>query len=208
MAGAGVAGDGGGHDADGAGTGDEDVLTEDREGERSVDGVAEGVEDGGDLGGDAFCVVPDVRHRQHDEFGERSVSRDTDAAGVGAEMAAAGEAVAAASADDVAFAADELAGRDIEDIGADRDDFADELMADDEADGDGFGCPRVPVEDMQIGAADTGEKHADFDVVDAHLGLGNVLEPEPRGGFRLDQCLHYVAFPGGNAWIYLTSWFL
>ena len=196
VAGAGVAGDGGSHNADGAGAGDEHVLAEHREGERGVDGVAEGIEDGSDFGRDAGGVMPDVRHGQDDELREGAVARNTDAAGVGAEMAASGEAVAAASADDVTFAADELAGRDIEHIGADRDDFANELMADDQADGDGLRGPGVPVEDVEIGSADAGEEDADFDVVDAHFGLGNVLEPKPRSGFRLDQCLQYVAFPG------------
>ncbi len=62
VAGSGVARDGGGHDADRAGPGDEDVLAEYWEGERGVDGVAEGVEDGGHLGRDAGRVMPDVRH--------------------------------------------------------------------------------------------------------------------------------------------------
>ena len=106
----GVAGDGGGHDADGAGTGDEDVFAEDGEGERGVDGVAEGIEDGGDFERDAGGVPPDVGHGQDDELGEGAVAIDADADGVGAEMAAAGEAVAAASADDVAFAGDDVAG--------------------------------------------------------------------------------------------------
>jgi len=31
---------------------------------------------------------------------------------------------------------------------------------------------------VKVGAADAGGEYADFDVVDAHLGLGNVLEPQ------------------------------
>ncbi len=106
-----------------------------------------------------------------------------------AEVTASGKAVAAASADHVAFSADELARGNVEDVGADRDDLADKLMADDQADGDGSGRPGVPVKDVEIGAADAGEEDANLDVVDAHFGLGNVLEPEPWGGLRLDQCL-------------------
>ena len=45
----GVAHDRGGHQADGPGTRDQDVLAQDREGERGVDRVAERVEDRGDL---------------------------------------------------------------------------------------------------------------------------------------------------------------
>ena len=48
---------GGGHDADGAGAGDEDVFAEHGEGQRGVDGVAEGIEDGGDFAVDAGCCA-------------------------------------------------------------------------------------------------------------------------------------------------------
>ena len=64
VARAGVTSDGSGHDADGTGSGDEDVFAEDREGERGVNGVAEGVEDGGDFERDAGRVLPDVGHGQ------------------------------------------------------------------------------------------------------------------------------------------------
>ena len=130
VSGTGVAGDGCGHDADGAGTGDEDVFTEDGEGEGGVDGVAKGIEDGGDFERDAGGVLPDVGHGQDDELGEGAVAIDADAHGVGAEVAASGEAVAAAPTDDVTFAADDLTDGEIFDIGADGDDFADELVAD------------------------------------------------------------------------------
>ena len=75
---------------------------------------------------------------------------------VRAEMAAAGQAVAAASADDVAFAADDVAGLKIGDVGADLDDFADEFVADDHRHGDGLLRPLVPLVDVQVGAADAG----------------------------------------------------
>jgi hypothetical protein len=51
-------------------------------------------------------------------------------------------------------------------------------MADGEALFDGGTGPGVPVLDVQIGAADAGGENADFDVVDTHLGLGNVFEPQ------------------------------
>ena len=53
VTGARVAHDRGRHEADRAGPAHEDVLAEDREGERGVDRVAERVEDRGDLGVDA-----------------------------------------------------------------------------------------------------------------------------------------------------------
>ena len=106
VAGAGVADDRGGHQADRPGAGDQHVLAEDREGERRVDRVAERVEDRGDLLVDARPVVPDVGHRQGDVLGERAVPADAEADRVGAQVAPAGQAVAAAAADHVALAAD------------------------------------------------------------------------------------------------------
>jgi len=50
------------HDPDGAGAGDQHVLAQHGEGKRGVDGVAEGVEDGGDVEGNRFVVAPDVGH--------------------------------------------------------------------------------------------------------------------------------------------------
>jgi hypothetical protein len=174
----GVAGYGCGHDADGARAGDEDIFSENGKGERGVDGIAEGVEDGGDLMGDAGRVTPDVGHGEDDVLGEGAITVDSDSERVGAEVAAAGETVAATSADDVAFAADELADGEIGDIGADGYDFADELVSDHETLTDGGFSPGVPVVDMEIGATDASVKNANLDVVDAHLWLGYVLEPK------------------------------
>ena len=82
VARAGVAGDGGGHDADGAGAGDQHVLAQHRERQRGVDGVAEGVEDGGHVEVDAVVVTPDVGHRQRDVLGEGAGAIHADALGV------------------------------------------------------------------------------------------------------------------------------
>src|SRR5580693_4301013 len=109
---------------------------------------------------------------------------------MGAEVAAAGEAVAAASADDMAFAGDEVADLEVGDVGADGRKFADELMADDHGNGYGLLGPLVPLINMDIGAADSGAADADEDVVDAVFGLGNVLEPEAALRARLDESSH------------------
>ena len=70
-----------------------------------------------------------------DVLGEGPVAADAEADGVGAQVAAAGQAVAAAAAHDVALAADEVAGVEVGDVAADLDDLADELVADDRAAG-------------------------------------------------------------------------
>ena len=83
------------HQADRSGTGDEDVLAEDVEGERRVDGVAERVEDRRHVAVDPRGMVPDVGHRQGDVLGERPRAVDAHPLGVLAEGPPSGEAVAA-----------------------------------------------------------------------------------------------------------------
>ena len=111
LAGAGALGDQRAHDADRAGAGDQHVLADEVEGERGVHGIAEGVEDRGDLVGDVVGDGDDVGLGDRDVLGEGAGAVDADAVGVAAEVAAAGAAVAAGAADDVALAGDALAGR-------------------------------------------------------------------------------------------------
>src|SRR5580693_2963054 len=109
MAGAGMAHHGGGHDSDGPGAGDEDVFAKDGKGKRGVYRVAEGIEDGGNFQVDVGIVPPDVGDGKDDELGEGAGAVYADADGIRAEMAAASEAIATASADDVSLAADDVA---------------------------------------------------------------------------------------------------
>src|SRR5581483_3331565 len=81
----GMPGDGDGHDADGAGPGDEHVFAEHGEVQGGVDGVAEGVEDRLDVAdgagfgiGEVGVVYPDVGHRQGQVLGERAGAVDAD----------------------------------------------------------------------------------------------------------------------------------
>ena len=111
--------------------------------------------------------------------------------GVGAQMAPAGEAVAAAAADYVAFPADHVAREEIDDIGAHRFNPADELVADRHGHGNGLLRPLVPLVDVDIGAADAGLQYANQDVVDADLGRGNVFQPQAWLALTFDQSLHH-----------------
>ena len=115
VAGAGMSHDRCRHDADRAGAGDEDVLAEHPELQGRVHGIAEGVEDRGDVEVDLVGVPPGVHRGQGDVLGEGAVALDADADGVGAQVPAAGQAVAAPAADDVALAADEVADVDVGD---------------------------------------------------------------------------------------------
>ena len=63
-------------------------------------------------------------------------------------------------------------------------------MTDDQALTDGGAGPGVPVVDVEVGAADAGVEDADLYVVDAHLGLGDVLKPEAAFVMAFYECLH------------------
>jgi hypothetical protein len=187
---AGVFHHGNGHDADGAGAGDQNVLAHAFKGQRGVHGVAEGIEDARHLLVHAVAMMPDVRHRHADVFGEGSGAVHADADGVFAKVAASGEAVAAATADDVALGADDLAGMEVVHVGADGDDLADELMPDDHRHRNGLLRPGVPFVDVQVGAADAGFADLDEDIIDADLRLRDILEPESALRFGFDECFH------------------
>ena len=77
-------------------------------------GVAEGIEDGGHVLVDAVPLVPHVGHGQDHVLGEGTVAADAQADGVRTQVAAPGQAVAAAAADHVALAADDLAGVEVD----------------------------------------------------------------------------------------------
>ncbi len=75
-----VAADRGGHDADRAGAGDQHVLADQIERQRGVGGVAERVEDRGDLVGDCVGQLEHVGRRHHQVLGEAARPVDADAA--------------------------------------------------------------------------------------------------------------------------------
>jgi hypothetical protein len=127
---------------------------------------------------DAGTVDPDIRHGQNNVFCEGPITIDADAECMSAEMAAAGKTVSATSADDVAFAADKLSDRDVSNVRAGSDDLPDELMADSQTLFYRRAGPGVPLVDVQVSAADAGGEDANLDIVDAHLRLGDVLEPQ------------------------------
>ena len=89
-------------------------------------------------------VMPDVRHRQDDVLGEGPVPPDPEPDRAVAQVAAAGEAVAASAAHDVAFARDQIARREVVDVAADLDDLTHELVAHDERRHDGRRPPTRP----------------------------------------------------------------
>ena len=178
------------HDADGAGAGDQHVLAEDAELQRGVHGVAEGVEDRGDLEWHVMGVPPGVLRGDGDVLGEGAVALHPDADGVGAQVSSPGEAVAATPADHVPLTADQVTDLDVGHRGADLDHLADELVTEDHRRRHGRLRPGVPGQQVQISAADTGSQDPYEDVARSDRGLGDVLEPQPRLAFELHESLH------------------
>src|SRR5260370_18952789 len=130
-------------------------------------GVSEGIENGGDIQIHVLLVAPDVGHRHGDEVGESAGAIHADAHGVRAQVATAGQAVAAAPADHVSFATHDIAGMRIVDIRPDFDNLSHELITDRHGHRNGALRPVIPVVDVQIRAANAGAAHANHHVVDA-----------------------------------------
>src|SRR6185436_12714075 len=89
-----------------------------------------------------------------------------------------GHAVAAASADEMALGADDVADLEIHHVRSDLDDLADKLMPARCRHLDRRLRPRVPVVNMEIRPTDAALLGADHDVVDGHLRLGYVFDPQ------------------------------
>src|SRR5579884_2401678 len=152
--------------------------------------IAERIEDGRYVQIDGRIVMPDVSHRQGDILGKSARPIDADAARVLTQMPPPRQAIATQTANNMALAADELAAVEVGNVGADLSDFADELMADDHRDWNGFARPVVPFPDVDIGAANAGAPDTDKHVVDADFRPRHILEPQSRFRFALDEGLH------------------
>ena len=124
------------------------------------------------------------------KFGKRALAIHADALRVRAKMTPAGETIAAMSADDVAFAGDEIARRKTLHAIADAFDHADEFMADDHRHRDRFLRPRVPVINVNVGAADRCFLNPDENVVAADFRHRDFLQPESRLALAFHQRLH------------------
>ena len=116
-----------------------DVLADEIERQGGVNGVAERVEDRGDVVGDVIGDHAGVGRRDDDVLGEPTVSLDTDADDVATVVELAGPAVAASPADDMAFAGNPVADLDAPHVGGDGIDDTDELVANSDARRD-VGC--------------------------------------------------------------------
>ena len=108
-------------------------------------------------------------------------------------MVAAAARGAASHADDVALAGHALPDAQAAHGVAESDDLAGIFMADRHRRRNGLLRPFVPVEDMDVGAADAGLVDLHQNVVGPDLRLRNVGEPQAGGRLFLDEGLHAIA---------------
>jgi hypothetical protein len=120
-----VAGDGGGHHADGTGPGNQHILSQKIKLLGRVNRIAEGIEDGTDLIGHVIRQFDDVEGGGDDIFGKGPLTVDTDTARVWIEVEMPGPRRFGVQVDDVTFGRDPLT--DLQgaiDLLADGDDLA------------------------------------------------------------------------------------
>ncbi len=178
------------HQADRPRAGDEYIFAQHRERKRRVHSVAEGIEDGRHLAVDAMVVPPDIGHGQRDQFGKGPCAVHPHTLRRSAEMPPSGQAVAAAPADHMPLATDDIAGEKVVDIRPDCDDLAHKLMPHRHGHWNRLLRPLIPLVDVNIGAADPRFLHAHQYIVDAHLRLWNLFQPQAPLRLALDQRLH------------------
>ena len=180
------------HQPDRPGPRDEHIFTEHVEAQSRMHRIAERIEDRRHIAVDIGGVVPDIRHRQGEILRKGARPVHAHALRRLAEVAAAGETVAAATADDMPFPRHDVAREEVVHIGADGDDLADELVPDRHRHGNRFLGPGVPGVDMQIGAADPGAVDADQHIIDADLRHRHRFQPQPRPRLPFHKRLHGV----------------
>ena len=124
--------------------------------ERGVHGVAERVEDGGDIEVDAGAVMPDVGHRQREILGEGAGAIHADALVSAQRWRRPARQLRQRPQTTWPSPLTMSPGMKVVHVRADLDDLADELMPDDHRHRDRLLRPGVPFVDVQIGAADAG----------------------------------------------------
>jgi hypothetical protein len=92
-------------------------------------------------------------------------------------MTATSEAVTASSADNVAFPGHDFPNLEIVHIAAHRDYLPDELVSHNHGHRDCPLCPRIPIPDVHIGAANGRLVHPYQNVIDARLRDWRFLQP-------------------------------
>jgi hypothetical protein len=134
--------------------------------------------------------VPDVRSGHRDVLGEATVAIDADDSRERTDVCVAGSAQQATAVHDVAFGRHTIALLHISDEAPDLDDIAGELMPHDERRLATAFCPRVPIVDVHIGAADSRASHSNQNFVLSDPRLRDILQLETGCSGFLYQRFH------------------
>ena len=187
-----------GHESDRADPGDSDALHADTRGHDGVHGVAERIEDGGELIGNRRIEPPDVVFRNRNVFGEGAVAIDADDLHALADMRVAGAAEQTGEVDDVPFGRDALAHANASHGIADCRDRAHELMPDDERRLDAILRPCVPGVNVMVGSAEAGLFDANQDVGRTDRRNRHLHQAKTRTRARFDERHHRRSHDGAG----------
>jgi hypothetical protein len=167
--------------ADRAAAEDPDRLPGENLRARGEDGIAERLLKGRDLRRELVTVVPPDDGLGHGHvLREGTVTVDAEDLRVLAHVRLPRPAVEAHAASDVALGGDVVARPDVAHVAADLDDRPGELVAERHRRRDPPRRPLVPVEDVEVGAAQARRLDADEDVVVSDRGNGRLHELEAR----------------------------
>ena len=176
TAGACVLADASGHNADGAGAGDQHVFAHQIPHQSGVGGIAESVKEGNHIFVQILVDGDDIGGGDTQVLCESTVAVDAHAKGVLTPLNVAVVAVAAVAAGDMALAADTLANGKAGDTLAQGSDLAHILVADGHTWLDMLGSPIVPLIDVDIGATDGGLMDLDQNFAGTNLGDGDLCQ--------------------------------
>jgi hypothetical protein len=90
-------------------SGDEDIFSQERKGQRGVSGVSKGIKNGRNVIANLRRELPDIRRRQRQELSKGTREINAHTFGVLAEMPTAREAVPATPANNMPFPRDPVA---------------------------------------------------------------------------------------------------
>ena len=130
--------------------------------------------------------MPAIVLRNHDKLGKRARTIYSHTLCIRAKMPPAGQTIPAMAAGDVTFTDDEIARSEPLDMVADGIDHPDKLMPDRHRNGDRLLCPRIPIVNVDIGAADGRFHNPNPDIIAAYFGHRDILQPKPS----LRLCFH------------------
>src|SRR5947209_13661874 len=107
-----------------------------------------------------------------------------------AQMPPAGEIIPATATYIMAFPTHHLARKEIGYVRPNSDNLAHELMSNHHRYRNRARGPSIPVQNVNVGAADGSAFHPHQNVVDSDLRHGNIFQPQPGFGPALHQRLH------------------